>query len=84
MGAILGCVARWTRSSDEEKLATLTGPELKAIRLKLGFTQSEIGELVFVEQSTWSDYERGKTRVPSSVVERLKRRVNEHNLRNGT
>jgi len=46
----------------------MTGEELKALREKLGFTQTEFGQRVGVARNTVTRWETGLRRIPEPVV----------------
>ena len=50
----------------------MTGLELKLQRVRLGFTQYELGQRLRVHPSRLSEMERGQRHVPQDVSARLK------------
>lgn len=51
--------------------------KLKILRATKNLTQSELGEILGVADSTISDYERGKTRIPEDIQEKLRKMLDE-------
>lgn len=49
-------------------VAKVTGEDLRAARVKLGYTQEEMAKMLGTHYRTVGRWELGKTRVPLSVV----------------
>ena len=58
---------------------TLTGPELRYLRTEMGFTQTQLGELVHRERLTISRWERGEV-TPDGATEAYLRLLASHKL----
>lgn len=50
------------------KKLKFTGEELRDARVKLGYTQEEIAELLGIHYRTVGRWELGRTRIPYSVI----------------
>ena len=49
----------------------MTGVELRALRLELGLTQSELADRLMRSERTILRWENGQTRIPSTVERQL-------------
>ena len=60
-------------------MGLLLPEEMKALRSRLGLTQTEIGELLQIGEKTWTRWESGKAR-PSRSVNLLLRALNDREI----
>ncbi len=61
---------------DRQRGAQGRSERLRNLRIKSGYTQQELAEMVKIRQNTLSQYETGRRKLTAAVAERLSRVLN--------
>jgi hypothetical protein len=69
-----------TNEKQSGQVEAMTGPDLKSIRLALGFAPRDMCAVLSLPRRTYQDYEAGQRGIPAAVAERV-RQVEERNRR---